>query len=604
MNSIRRARLPMHKNYCLELNNGIYRVDKNITTSIASQPMEEVSFAPVDPMHPERPVYTGTALQKVSVCGAERRFAIYIPESYPISGPSWFVFPDSGVTASDFLKMPAWVRLAEQQRVALVVLESESEGWNEKNIGDEIEYAEAVFAKANARNYVGLNEATYYTIGLGEGAYVSTAYAILNSSAFSAIAEDGNFGLHPDLLEQLKTIRSDRNVLQKKTDVPIAAWFSDLDGSRADEKQAVIRTFLSAAKAEDRGLETKQARVFQQNFSRIQNDINRYPVVEMFVTSCDRRQNLHPEELHSDMVQFGLRFKKWLCVGNGEYRPARTADDMGLIRFEKIFDGRKREWYLYVPSSYHLDPDKPRPVVIGLHGYSNTGIMFAESSDWHVVAEKRDFFVLYPTAFPCNMATGKNSVPLPTWNSLQMHSDSDDVGFILEMLKDTETAYPIDPERVFVVGHSNGALMTHRLMQEAPLHFAGFGPQACQFHFSLDGKRVENELPDDGIIRPVWLIMGHEDVGDRDSMEPGSTNVRFLDMMCRVNGLDRRNDSILRNGKFTTHTFCTGSGIPLVKFSGVMDLPHCYMPDMANLVWDEFFCHLRRKADGSIQFTF
>jgi poly(3-hydroxybutyrate) depolymerase len=594
----------MHNDYCLELNDGTYRVDKNITTSIASQQMEEVTFAPVDPMHPEQPVYTGTVLQTVTVSGRERRFAIYIPKTCPISGPSWFVFPKSGTTASDFLKSSSFTRLSEEQRVTLVVLESTPYGWDEKNIGDEMAYAEAVFAKANSRNYVGLNEATYYTIGLGEGAYISTAYAILNSSSFSAIAEDGNFGLRPELLEQLKTIRSDRNALQNKTDVPIAAWFSDPDGSRAEEKQAVIRTFLSAAKAEDRGLETKQAHVFQQNFSRIQNNVNRSPIIEVLVTDHDRRIGENSETLHSDMVQFGLRFKKWLCVGNGEYRPARTAEDMGLIRFEKIIDGRKREWYLYVPSSYRLDPGKPRPAVIGLHGYSNTGIMFAESSDWHVVAEKRDFFVLYPTAFPCNMATGENSVPLPTWNSLQMHSDSDDVRFILEMLKETEHNYPIDPERVFVVGHSNGALMTHRLMQDAPLIFAGFGPQACQFHFSLDGKRVDNELPDDGIIRPVWLIVGHEDVGDQDSMEPGSTNVRFLDMMCRVNHLDRQNDSILQNGKYTTHTFCNSRGVPLVKFSGVMDLPHCYMPDMANLVWDEFFCHLRRKKDGSVQYTF
>ena len=54
----------------------------------------------------------------------------------------------------------------------------------------------------------------------------------------------------------------------------------------------------------------------------------------------------------------------------------------------------------------------------------------------------------------------------------------------------------------------------------------------------------------------------------------------------------------------TTHTFVDSNGVPLLKFTGILDMPHCYMPELAVMVWDQFFCHFRRKADGSIQYIY
>ncbi|MGN1008242.1 MAG: hypothetical protein ACI4PV_04790, partial [Butyricicoccus sp.] len=62
--------------------------------------------------------------------------------------------------------------------------------------------------------------------------------------------------------------------------------------------------------------------------------------------------------------------------------------------------------------------------------------------------------------------------------------------------------------------------------------------------------------------------------------------------------------SVPENGKMTTHTFVDSNGVPLLKFTGILDMPHCYMPELAVMVWDQFFCHFRRKADGSIQYIY
>ena len=108
-----------------------------------------------------------------------------------------------------------------------------------------------------------------------------------------------------------------------------------------------------------------------------------------------------------------------------------------------------------------------------------------------------------------------------------------------QVLSSVKNSYPVDSERVYVSGHSNGSLLTQRLMEERPLAFAAFGPQGAPYHMGLDGTAVDRTIHKDGIIRPVWLMMGAEDIGDQDKLDCGSINDRFLDMMCELNDLDR-----------------------------------------------------------------
>lgn len=597
----------MQKDFCLDIENGIYRVDKMITTSLTADNKEPVTFPPLDPEHPYRPVITGTVKQTVCCNGESRDFLLYIPKDFPVSGPSFFVFPDDGMTAQEYLKQEG-KQLADELRVTLVILEARAGGWDQRDIQSEVSYAEAVFNKANNRNYVGLNEPTYYSLGLGSGAYVSTAYTILNSATFAALLADGDFHLKSCLLEQLKQTRSDRNAMQKKTDVPMVSWLSDTTDS-ADRE--VLDTLLHACNAADQGLHTDMAQVFQQDIQTYQHTISSLPIAEVRYTAHELRKTLCAADLHRAMMQFALRIKRWLGIGNGQYRAAATYQQMGLLRVEKKIDGLLREWYVYVPSAYRMNPEIKRPLVIGLHGYSNTGVMYAGSSDWAVIAEERGFFAVFPTGYPSG-EIGPNTVPLPAWNSTLdapeqqncYFAHTNDVQFILDMLQDMENTYPIDTERVYVAGHSNGSLLTQKLMDEVPQKFAAFGPQAGPYHLGLDGKQVNKVLPEDGIIRPVWLIMGHEDIGDGDSLAPDSTNTRFIDMMCHTNHLDRTKDSVLVNGKLTTHTFVNEQGVPLLKFTGIEDMPHCYTPELAHMVWDSFFCHFKRHADGTIEYIY
>ncbi|MCI8804085.1 MAG: hypothetical protein HFG01_12310, partial [Oscillibacter sp.] len=306
----------------------------------------------------------------------------------------------------------------------------------------------------------------------------------------------------------------------------------------------------------------------------------------------------------TSMILFALRFKRWLSIGNGCFRAARSWEDMGLKRFEAEIDGRLREWYIYEPAAYRKNPEKKLPVLLAIHGYSCTGALFAENSEWHTVGERRDFFVVYVSAYPSNCSSGGKTVPLPTWNSIGMASETDDVHYISVIMNKVKQEYPVDRERIYVSGHSNGSLFTQRLMAEAPLDFAAFAPQGAQYHMRIGGGPADpqEDIRADGVLRPVWLMMGAEDIGDADSLAPGSANDQFLDMMCRVNGLNRQGGLYLENGKYRTWTYCDAQGVPLLRFTGVQDMPHTYTPEIAQIYWDQFLCHFRRRADGSIAY--
>ena len=187
----------MKREYCLDIDSNVYTLgDLNMFLDNK----EPISYPAVDSQNPTKPFFTGSIRQEVEIDGIARSFLLYIPQLYPISGAGIFLY----------LENSGWKPVAEQTNAALIVLESRSGGWDKKDVQSEISYSEAVFKKSIARVYFSMNEATYYCMGFGNGAYVAAAYAMLNSALIAAVALDGDYDLHPDLMAQLRSIRSDR----------------------------------------------------------------------------------------------------------------------------------------------------------------------------------------------------------------------------------------------------------------------------------------------------------------------------------------------------------------------------------------------------------
>ena len=217
----------MKKPYCLDLDGGVYSLG-DLNMMVYNK--DTVDYPPADPQDPAKPFFTGAIRQEVTVGGETRPFLVYIPSRFPISGAGLFLYPEDGVSCGECLRSDCWQDLAEEFQVALVILESRKGGWSREDIQSEVSYSEAVFKKAISRVYFSLNEATYYIMGLGAGAYMAAAHGLLSSSLFSCILADGDYRLAPELLEQLGRIRSDRDPLCSKLEVVMPAWLASRSG--------------------------------------------------------------------------------------------------------------------------------------------------------------------------------------------------------------------------------------------------------------------------------------------------------------------------------------------------------------------------------------
>jgi polyhydroxybutyrate depolymerase len=134
--------------------------------------------------------------------------------------------------------------------------------------------------------------------------------------------------------------------------------------------------------------------------------------------------------------------------------------------------GVKRSYIVHLPNGH--DPQTPMPVVLALHGATMNAAMMAWFSGLNRKADEAGFIVVYPNG------TGRRSSF--TWNAGKygsvLENNADDVGFINALLDDVLRSYPVDVQRIYATGMSNGAVMVYRLACELPDRIAAIAPVA------------------------------------------------------------------------------------------------------------------------------
>jgi polyhydroxybutyrate depolymerase len=117
---------------------------------------------------------------------------------------------------------------------------------------------------------------------------------------------------------------------------------------------------------------------------------------------------------------------------------------------------------VFAPDSYSAI--RTYPVVVLLHGYSSNSALIDTYFGFSAQIPNRDFILVVPN--------GKiDSNGLQFWNATEGccdfdHSNSDDVGYVKELVAQVEALYSIDKARVYAAGHSNGGFMSYRLACE------------------------------------------------------------------------------------------------------------------------------------------
>jgi polyhydroxybutyrate depolymerase len=150
-----------------------------------------------------------------------------------------------------------------------------------------------------------------------------------------------------------------------------------------------------------------------------------------------------------------------VAVACGDDGPARepggepTAQSTGMVTVE-LGD---RPFRLIVPSSYTVS--RPVPLVIGLHGYTSRSAQMESYFRLAAHAEQRGF--LY--AMPEGTVDGRSD---QFWNATNACCDFfgsgvDDSAYLSQLIDEVKRSYAVDPDQVFLIGHSNGGYMSHRM---------------------------------------------------------------------------------------------------------------------------------------------
>lgn len=174
-------------------------------------------------------------------------------------------------------------------------------------------------------------------------------------------------------------------------------------------------------------------------------------------------------------------------------------------------DGRSRSAHLYVPASL---PDDPAALLVALHGGIGSGPQFEQTSGYDGLAEANGFLVVYPDG----VGTGPDEDRFRTWNGgvccgAAAARDVDDVAFLRQLVDQLSDEYAVDPERVYATGHSNGMIMSYRLVCEAADVFVAAAGQAGTL--GIDGCS-----PSD----PISLLHIHGEDDDNLPIDGGRGN--------------------------------------------------------------------------------
>jgi poly(hydroxyalkanoate) depolymerase family esterase len=135
-----------------------------------------------------------------------------------------------------------------------------------------------------------------------------------------------------------------------------------------------------------------------------------------------------------------------------------------------------QHYELYIPSTYQAGT--PVPLVVALHGCTQTADQFRLQTRWDALAEAKGFIVVFPEQDP-------KANQFKCWNFFQdghMHRSAGEPMRIAAMTSSIERSYSVDLHRVYASGFSAGGAMASVLAATYPDMFSAIGiGSGCEY---------------------------------------------------------------------------------------------------------------------------
>ncbi len=159
-------------------------------------------------------------------------------------------------------------------------------------------------------------------------------------------------------------------------------------------------------------------------------------------------------------AQDGSRLREWIEKRKEASHTTRSEEDKNL---------QGRPFSLYVPKT--LPSSGQRSMVVALHGGTGWSTQFQKQIGMDSVANKYNFIVLYLNG---TQAAERMREKRSAWNAgsccgLPASKNIDDVSYVIKATQQIAREYGVDPQKIYIMGHSNGAMMSARVMCEENL---------------------------------------------------------------------------------------------------------------------------------------
>ena len=557
---------------------------------------QDLGNVDVDRKQMRRCLFTGLFEETVEVGQTTRTFYTYLKAGLVYNQPCLVVAPPDNVPVLEYLEHSPWMALAEAHDLFLHVLVPAPQGWDLG--GADADYMNQVYVQINSRHGYVVVQDNIYAFGVGRGATVAQQAVMKMSSEWSGLATFGD--LAPQALLNVHTAagavsteKSELIIAGTKVQVPVWMAWKENTGTNA----AVCDYWKTTNDSNPEPYSNRWAdEVYFPSVVCKKSQINEEKISQVRVTN-HFQGTLQKDFLEAVWAYLGKACRH-RCFGTKALRNRIDPDAYGFTHHTMELDGFTRVWYEYVPERVQAS-GKPAPLVVCLHGRGSSAECFMSLADMSRVAEERDFILLYPESSIHQQRPGavRN---LLRWNGNYKGQPIDDVKFVLEVVADIKTRWPIDPTRIYACGQSSGGVMASTLAQRAPNVFAAV---ACWSGLLTPGKLQLPERIDPAV--PFLFLLGEKDWLCVDS-ENGELEYHvvkniaaFLRNLMQLYGLrtvPKRYDC----GEISYYVYPNEKEIPLLIVGTVRDMSHANYPAESWYSYDGFLSKFSKDPDGTL----
>lgn len=220
-----------------------------------------------------------------------------------------------------------------------------------------------------------------------------------------------------------------------------------------------------------------------------------------------------------------------------------------------------RTCLLHLPPAY--DGATQLPLVVALHGARGNGRGMAGTTGFNALADRYGFLAAYPDGIAADRSWNALFGTIPGGEGI-LADDVDDVAFLRALIASLSAAYPIDPARVYVCGHSAGAYMAYRAAIEMSDVVAAAGIVNGSLGIkSLDGVPCGATIPPPLAPVSVMHICGAQDgVVKFDGAQTPKNLYKSapdcIQFFVEANGCDKPGQTTTDPGAGVTRTLYTG----------------------------------------------